>query len=428
VSDTQPRPHSEAWPLVIVGAGAAGMLAAIFAGRGGVRTLLFETRAQPGAKIRVSGGGRCNVLPSRAELGDFHTHGSTNSMRKLLFSWPLQEVRAFFETDLGIPLELEPSGKLFPKSNDPREVVAALLSACEAAGVTLRRDCRVTEIRRRDGGGFELVCADGQCVLAERMCLATGGLSLPKTGSDGAGLAMARRLGHSLVPTHPALVPLLTPETGWGELAGISLPVCLRVLRAEKTLEQREGDFLFTHRGFSGPVVLDVSHHFAGADGAGRRLLAHWGGADKDWDALLRTGGSKRIEAILREHLPRRLARHLIERAGVDPQARAGEFAREQRKRLVGELTRCELAVSGDEGYRTAEVTDGGIALSEVEPAGLESRVVPGLHFCGEILDLSGRIGGYNFLWAWVSGRLVGTAVARWAAGSRDKVDSKELS
>jgi hypothetical protein len=385
-----------------------------------VRTLLLETRPRPGAKIRVSGGGRCNVLPSRAGPEDFHSHGSRHSLRKLLFSWPLEEVRAFFEADLGIPLALEPSGKLFPKSNDPREVVAALLSACEAAGVTLRSDCRVVEARRCDDGGFELACEDGQRVRAARMCLATGGLSLPKTGSDGAGLAMARRLGHAIVPTHPALVPLLTSETEWSELAGIALPVVLQVRRGAKVLEQREGDFLFTHRGFSGPVVLDVSHHFAGEDGAQQRLFAHWGGAGEDWDVLLRAGGSKRVEAILREHLPRRLARHLIERARVDPQARASEFAREPRKRLVRELTQCELAVSGDEGYRTAEVTDGGIALSEVEPGGLESRVVPGLHFCGEILDLTGRIGGYNFLWAWVSGRLVGTAVARSSAGSRD--------
>ena len=221
---------------------------------------------------------------------------------------------------------------------------------------------------------------------------------------------MASQLGHSIVPTHPALVPLLTSETEWSELAGVALPVSLQVKRGEKILDQREGDFLFTHRGFSGPVVLDVSHYFAGEGGA--RLFAHWGGSDNDWDASLRGGGSKRIESILRERLPRRLARYLIARGKADPQARASEFTRAGRKRLVRELTQCELAISGNEGYRTAEVTDGGIALSEVEPAGLESRLVPGLHFCGEILDLTGRIGGYNFLWAWVSGRLVGTAVA----------------
>jgi hypothetical protein len=407
--------------LAVVGAGAAGLLAALFAARGGVRTLLLETRPEPGAKIRVSGGGRCNVLPSRAELDDFHTHGSRNSLRHLLASWPLAEVRTFFEHDLGIALVVEPTGKVFPASNDPREVVAALLERCAAAGVELVCGFRVVALRHcaEDGARFELESADGRRLRATRVVLATGGLSLPKTGSDGGGLELARAHGHALVPTHPALVPLLAAEPRWGELAGVSLPVRLGVWHGEGRLEEREGDFLFTHTGFSGPVVLDVSYHFTCPLHERPRLFAHWGGAHADWEAALLRGGAATLAGVLREHLPRRLAALLLERAGLDGETRCAELRRGARQCLLLELEHCELELAGDEGYRTAEVTDGGIPLSEVEPRALESRLVPGLHFAGEILDATGRIGGYNFLWAWVTGRKAGQGIARLTAGTR---------
>jgi predicted Rossmann fold flavoprotein len=408
----------QVWPAVVVGAGAAGMLAAIFAGRSGVRTLLLETRPQPGAKIRVSGGGRCNLLPSQLEADDFHTHGSAHAMRNVLLSWPLEEVRAFFEGELGIPLKVEPTGKVFPVSDDPREVVAALLAECARAGVELAGGFRVASARRAEGEPFRFELADdtGRTVRAERVALATGGLSLPKTGSDGGGLELARALGHELVPTHPALVPLLTADPAWRELAGISLPVRLTVLREERALESRCGDFLFTHAGFSGPVVLDLSHHFAGAAGARCSLHAQWGGdGAPDWERLLREGGKQRVESILREALPRRLAGVLLARAGIAAEQKASEFPREARKRLLEQLAACPLAIRGDEGYRTAEVTDGGIALAELKTRTLESRVVPGLFFAGEMIDVTGRIGGYNFLWAFVSGRKVGRALGESA-------------
>ena len=396
--------------LAVVGAGAAGLFAALFAARGGVRTLLLETRPQPGAKIRVSGGGRCNVLPSVAELADFHTHGSRNSLRNLLFSWPLAEVRAFFERDLEIALVVEPTGKVFPASNDPREIVGALLAKCAEAGVELVCGFRVVGLRR-SADGFELTSEDGRSVSAARVVLATGGLSLPKTGSDGGGLQMARELGHALVATHPALVPLLAADERWGTLAGIALPVELTVRHGDKPLEQRTGDFLFTHKGFSGPVVLDLSHHFTCPERERPRLFARFGGA-VDWDAALVGGGAATAAVVLRKDVPRRLAALLLERAGVDAETRCAELTRASRLALVRELSDCELTLRGDEGYRTAEVTDGGIALADVEPRALESRRVPGLFFAGEMLDATGRIGGYNFLWAFVTGRKVGQGIA----------------
>ncbi len=401
--------------VAAVGAGAAGLLAAIFAAREGARTVALETRAKPGAKIRVSGGGRCNVLPSVMELADFHTSGSPRTMRNVLFSWPLEEVRAFFERDLGVALYVEEdTGKVFPRSDDAREIVAALLDALRASGAELVAPFRVVDLAppAAPGAPFRLVADDGRELRARRVVLATGGLSLPKTGSDGGGWELARRLGHTLVPTHPALVPLRTSDTAWTDLTGISCRARLTARRGDRVEEQRTGELLFTHRGFSGPVVLDVSHNRT-RPGAGDVVVeARWLPDEVDWEGALRRGGRGTVGGVVREHLPRRLAAVLLATAGVPPEQRLAELTREQRRAVERALTACPLPVDGDEGYRTAEVTAGGVPLAEVVTKTLESRVVPGLHLCGEMLDVTGRIGGFNFLWAWVTGRKAGRAAA----------------
>lgn len=402
------------WPCVVIGGGAAGLLAGIFASRGGAPALVLETRKSPGAKIRVSGGARCNLLPSELAPEDFHTRGSTNVVRNVLQSWPLAEVRRFFEQELGIALKVEETGKVFPESDDPREVVLGLLGALADAGGILVGGARVATLQRQGPDGpFELQLEDGRIVRARRVCLATGGLSLPKTGSDGRGFLFARSLGHSILPLRPALVPLLALEPEWATLAGISLVARADVLRGDKRVDSRQGDFLFTHKGFSGPVVLDVSWHFTGETSADARLAMAWlGDGAPDWEALLSRGGRQTLGGTLREHLPRRLVHVLLARAGLEPEGALAGLSREGRKRLVRELSQCEIKLAGDEGYRTAEVTDGGVPLAELRTQTLESRNVPGLHFAGEIVDVCGRIGGYNFLWAWVSGRKAGTAIA----------------
>ncbi len=410
-------------PCAIVGAGAAGLTAAIFAARGGASPLLLESKPRPGAKIRISGGGRCNVLPSVFELGDFHTAGSKNALRNLLAAWPLEAVHEFFERELGVALTVErETGKVFPVSDDAGEVLVALIRECEHSGARLVGDSRVESVSLREddlGRTFELAIADRPALRARSLVLTTGGLSIPKTGSDGRGFEIARSLGHSSVATYPALVPLSTNDAGFTELAGIALRVRLRAVRGDEVLEERVGNLLFTHRGFSGPTVLDLSHHVA-RDPSGRvRIVAHWiGERDGDWDEALRRGGKQSIGGIVDERLPKRLARLLCSRAGVDAAKRASELSREERLALVGALENCELPISGNEGYRTAEVTGGGIPLAEVSTKTLESRIVPGLYFAGEIVDVTGRIGGFNFLWSWISGRTVGRAVAAALARS----------
>ena len=427
----RPAADDGPWDVVVVGAGAAGLMAALFAGRAGASVLLLETRPRPGAKIRVSGGGRCNVLPSAAAPADFHTSGSTASLRKILSSWSLAQVREFFAGDLGVPLKREADGKLFPRDDDPRRVVRGLLDACRAAGVSLWGERRVARVALRElppragrGGGrdapergFALMAAGGATVACRRLVLATGGLSLPQTGSDGHGYALARSLGHSLMTPYPALVPLLSTDRRWAELAGVSLTATVSAARGGKVVARRQGSFLFTHRGFSGPVVLDMSRHATGPEGEATRLLARWGGAVAPaWDPLLRRGGARPLVALLSEHLPRRLAGRLVAAAGLDARARPADLDRARRLALVALLEACELPIAGSEGYGKAEVTGGGIPLAEIEPRTLASRVAPGLHLAGEMLDVTGRIGGFNFLWAWVTGRLAGEAAAHGAA------------
>jgi len=400
-------------PVIIVGAGAAGMMAGIFAARAGVPVVLVDTRAKPGAKIRLSGGGRCNVLPAQVDLDDYFTSGSRNALRNILFSWPLEAVRHFFTNDLGIPLKEEPSGKLFPASDRAADVARGLLDALRRSGAELRAPWRVTALDRLPAGGFALTSADGEQLECQQLVLATGGLSWPKTGSDGVGLDLAISLTHGRVPTHPALVPLHSADVGWRALSGLSVHVRLTVEDSGRQIDEGEGDLLFTHRGFSGPVIMDLSGHVT-RPGGDVVLRVHWGGsAIADWDGALRASGRRTIGSVLRRHLPDRLATALLQRVALAADTSLSELPRADRGRLVDILSRFELPVRGSAGYNSAEVTGGGIPLAEVTPASLESRLVPGLHFCGEMLDVTGRVGGYNFLWAWVTGRKVGWAVAR---------------
>lgn len=398
---------------IVVGAGAAGITAAIFAARGGADVLVLESRPKPGAKILVSGGGRCNVLPSKVELSDFQGSGSRNSLRNILMSWPLDDVREFFEADLGVPLKVEASGKFFPQSDRAKDVVDALLAKLEASGARLVPGFRVSGIEHREHGSFVVRSEDGQERHGRKLVLATGGRSLPKSGSDGAGLEFARALGHSVAPTYPALVPLLSADERWVQLSGVSLRARVEARDAERLLETRSGDFLFTHRGFSGPVILDMSRHLTEPDSTAA-LFVQWGGGQPgEWEARLASAGGSTVSALLRRELPARLVALLLDRIGVSGSAKVAELPREKRKTLIEQLERFELPVSGDEGFRRAEVTGGGVPLAELRGRTLESRQLPGLHLCGEILDVTGRIGGFNFLWAWVTGRIVGRAMAK---------------
>lgn len=411
--------------VVVVGAGAAGTMAAIFAATAGAEVVLVERTRDGGRKILISGGGRCNVLPLRVDESRFVTDSSPNLLRKMVRAWPLAEQRAFFESTLGIPLEEEvESLKLFPASHKARDVRDGLLDHARRQGVQMRMETRVTDIAP-SGGGW-LVSVDNDVpIAADAVILATGGLSVPNTGSDGAGLSMLARLGHTMHPTYAALTPLTAEAAAFNGLSGISLSVTLAARSAERTA-QASGGFLFTHHGYSGPSVLNVSHvlvraraEHGGAPDAQTTVRVQWSSmADAEWEAALAPHGARTVTGALRAVLPDRLAAVLLAQASVEPHRALSELRRDERRRLIDTLVRGTLPWHGDEGYKKAEVTGGGVALNEVDARTMESKRHPGLYLCGEVLDAFGPIGGYNFLWAWATGRAAGVGAAAPLAGS----------
>ena len=410
--------------VAVVGAGAAGLMAAAFAASSGARVTLLERTKDGGRKILISGGGRCNVLPSVLAPERFVTDSPTHLLRGMLRAWPLHEQRAFFEDDLQIPLALEEeSGKLFPRSNKAKDVRDALVGFARSKGVEIQFDTTLTDFNASTTG-FALTTSKGD-LQVDRVIVATGGLSVPATGSDGTGLDIARRLGHRMIDTYPALTPLFGKDESHTSLSGVSLDVRLRALVrrrlgdggkvGSKTIETF-GGFLFTHRGYSGPSVLDISHLTARGERPtiraawSVRTAAEW---TKDFEAPSAT-----VLTILARYIPARLAEHLMIEIGIPDDRRTSSLKRSERLALIDALTGYPLAWSGNEGYKKAEVTGGGVALDEIDPKTLESKRVPGLYLCGEMLDAFGPIGGHNFAWAWATGRAAGLAAGTPGRGT----------
>ena len=334
-------------------------------------------------------------------------------LKRLLRTWRLEDVSDWFERELGIPLKTEDDGRVFPVSDKARDVRDGLLEACRSAGVHAEFPWRVDAIEAGDGG-FVLRADDGREARARQVILATGGQSVPQTGSDGHGYRIAKALGHSILPTYAALVPLTSNEEVWKELSGLSVEVRWRARKDGKTLDEGVRELLFTHKGFSGPAILDASH-WAVREGA--EIVVSWqDGDEEDWVAWLNGRARRGVEKTLADRLPKRLAAAIVEIAGLRPDLRCGNLDRGTRARLLQTLCAYPLPISGHRGFQVAEVTGGGIPIGEVNPSTLESRSAAGLYLCGEILDVFGRMGGYNFLWAWITGRLAGESAARVGA------------
>ncbi len=410
-------------PVAVIGAGAAGLLAALTAARAGAPVILIERTTDGGRKILISGGGRCNILPSVAEPERFVTDSSMNTLKRMLRAWPVDQQKAFFERELAMRLVLEEeSGKLFPETDKARDVRDRLVARVREAGARIWLGATVADVTpAADGAPWTVAMQGAPPLSASAVVLATGGLSVPATGSDGIGLAIARRLGHEIHTTYPALTPLLAEPAVHADLAGVSLDVTLQAPGARPRFSTK-GGFLFTHRGYSGPTVLDASHLAVRSLVQGKErqpLTARWTARDFDaWETAL-TQSRGPVGALVSRELPARLAARIMEEAGVDPADSLARLEREPRRRLATLLADYPLPWTGDEGYRKAEVTGGGLELSEVDPGTLESRRHPGLFFCGEMLDAFGPIGGHNFMWAWATGRAAGLGAAASASARR---------
>ena len=388
-------------------------MAAISAGRAArergvpLRIVAIDSAKKIGAKILISGGGRCNITNEVVRAQDFN--GLQNGIGKVLRTFGVADTIAFFE-DLGVPLKREETGKIFPISNRARDVVEALLAAAEDVGVEIVSGMAVVSIEP----GF----VSNGSIRADRVILAAGGRSVPKTGSDGSGYALARRLGHTVTATFPALVPLIVTPGHWiTTISGTSVDAELSVKSPTgRVLHRHRGSMLFTHFGLSGPVVLDISRHWIANQPA--TLSANFlpGETFDSLEAALLNAGRRNpratVSSVLRGRLPERL---LTQLAPVTP---LGRMIKDARRRIVRDVVNYTLPVIRDRGFDYAEVTAGGVPLEEIDLATMESRVCKNLYLCGEILDVDGRIGGFNFQWAWASGRSAGLS----GSGLKSKV------
>lgn len=412
--------------VVVIGGGAAGLLAAARAAELGCSTLLLEKNRRPGVKILMSGGTRCNITQSTDRRGIVAAFGAAGSfLHSALAALGPRELVELIEAE-GVPTKIEETGKIFPASDKASDVLEALLRRLARSGCELRCEEPLLDLVQ-SGQHFQLTTSR-QTFAVAKVILTTGGRSYPGAGTTGDGYRFAARLGHTIVPQRPALTPV-TVEAAWvRELKGITVPdVVVRVIETPvpneagkpRALATRRGSLLFTHWGLSGPVVLDVSREISGHPQP-RRLTLECDFLpnlkDAALDEMLRqmasAAGKRQLVGILPEELPRRLAESLLQLAQISPEQKAAELSKARRGQLVRFLKHNCVPVTGTLGFEKAEVTAGGVSLDEVDSRTMHSKLVPGLYLAGEVLDLDGPIGGYNFQAAFSTGWLAGSSVS----------------
>ncbi len=390
---------------IVIGAGAAGMMCAAVAGQRGARVLLIDHATKLGEKIRISGGGRCNFTNRHAQPANFLSD-NPDFCRSALARYGAQDFIALVRRH-GIAFHEKHKGQLF--CDDSSEQIIALLRAeCDAGRVRWAMPCRVRRVAARGDGGFELDTDDGS-LQARRVVIATGGLSIPKIGASDFGYRIARQFGLRVIEPQAALVPLtFTDWQPFVPLAGVSLEV-----RIGCNGMHFDEDLLFTHRGLSGPAILQISSFWNPGDTLALDLAPSFAG-----DALAvalvahKRQSRQTLTNVLAALLPRRLAEGWIASHGLGGDARIADASDKSLRALASGLQQWRLQPDGSEGWRKAEVTRGGVATDELSQSTFEARRVPGLHFIGEVVDVTGWLGGYNFQWAWSSGVACGMALA----------------
>ena len=406
--------------MAVVGAGPAGLMAAIAAAERGRRVVLLEQLERPGAKLLATGGGRCNLtntLRPPEFMARFGRQG--RFMQPALAAMDARGLRAFLDT-LGVPTHAPDGVHVYPASDSALDVQRALWRRAKELRVAVRLGVRVTGLWI-EAATLRGLQTEGGRAAARRVVLATGGRSHPALGATGTGYVLARQAGHTLVEPTPALVPLAVREAWPRRCAGVALrPARLWIDLPRRSRSGVTGDVLFTHAGLSGPAVLDVSGDVAVLLGGCREVPIRLDLApDTPAEAWLRrfdrwqaVGGAKTVRTHLDRHLPKSLAAAVGAAAGIGPEARPAQVARPARQALAELLTAAPLTVIGTQGWDAAMVTRGGVNLKEVDPHTLGSRRLRGLAFAGEILDLDGPTGGFNLQWAFSSGRLAGRSAA----------------
>lgn len=403
------------YDLVIVGGGPAGLASAIFAGRSRHKSLILERLNSPGKKLLATGGGHCN-LTNTLSLETF----ARNFGKQWRFTMPAfqglnpQELRDFF-TGLGVQTESPDGFHVFPVSNKASDVLNALLSECGKLGVEIQNGNTAKQLIVENGTIRGLVTDSGE-IKADNVIVASGGKSYSSLGSNGSGYHLAKFAGHKIIDPIPALVELHCSETWAGSCAGIALKkIRIEVHHPKRATEFSEGDFLFTHSGISGPAVLNISgtvSELLRQNNSAEVFLNFFPGkSSSDWinyfDLWQKKDGRKQVVKILSEYLPRRLAEIFCSESGCE-NTEASRLSRPSREKLSSMLSSCRLKITGTAGFDKAMVTRGGVSLKEINPQTMESRIVKGLYFAGEVIDIDGPCGGFNLQWAFSSGRLAG--------------------
>lgn len=424
--------HHSTTPISIIGAGASGLMTAITIGRAieasgadpakeGI--LLLDGAKKIGIKILVAGGGRCNVTHHKVDEKQYATT-KPPIVRSTLKRFSAQDSINFFN-ELGVELKQEDTGKMFPITDDAHTVLDALLNECNRLGIRIVNPWRVDRVESlNDGFIIHRASIDQESqdsIHADRIILATGGRALPKSGSDGQGYTIAQSLGHSITDhILPALVPLVVAQQSkWiTELSGISTRATISAVSSTgKHIKSFTNDLLCTHFGVSGPGPMDISRWFTTARLIDRdtTLIINWipGHSFEDIDHQLNNLGKAQVVTHLRTRIPERLARALCKQAQIDPSTPGHSLTREARRKLAHLLTETRVYINDDRGFTHAEVTAGGVPIEEVNRKDFRSKRCPNLWLVGEILDVDGRIGGFNFQWAWSTGYIVGNAVAK---------------
>lgn len=416
------------WDVVVVGAGAAGLLAAARAAEAGKRTVLLEKNRRPGVKILMSGGTRCNLTHNTDRRGIIEAFGKPGQfLHSALAALGPRELVELIEAE-GVATKIEETGKIFPVSNKATDVLEALLLRFRRSGAILALDDRLTTLESAPPG-FRLYTAR-DVISADRVIVTSGGKSYPGSGTTGDGYVWAKSFGHSIVMPTPALTPITSSEPWIASLKGITVPdVEVRVTQTASQdgvtgksveLDRRRGSFLFAHFGLSGPAPMDVSRAISRhSNPKSLQLICDFLPTMTEEQLAqaiqheCTSGGKRELASIVGRWLPNRLAEALIKVAGLRSDLRGAELSKSDRAKLVSGVKRQSISISGTLGFEKAEVTAGGVSLDEVDSRSMQSKLVPNLYFAGEVLDLDGPIGGYNFQAAFSTGWLAGQSAAR---------------
>ncbi|MEC4684322.1 MAG: NAD(P)/FAD-dependent oxidoreductase [Nitrospirota bacterium] len=413
--------QTEKYDLAIIGAGPAGMMAALRASECGANVVLLEKNSIPGIKLLMTGKERCNITNAEPDVRKFADNLGKNGrfLLSALYHFGIEETIDFFHKN-NLKTKIERGGRVFPESDKAKDVHGLFLRLIKENRITLLTSCRIKKISQRQNR-IEKIILDNSGIKAENYLLCTGGLSYPRTGSTGDGYTWARQMGHTIIKPEPALTPISVKEKWVKELEGLSLKnVRVSVYQGNKKQDERFGEALFTGSGLSGPIILDMSKSTGKILVNGKADLFIDFKPALDFKVLdkrilhdLEKYGNRSIKNILPELLPKKLIPVILELAGIEPEKKGHSITREERKKLRLLLKEFPLTIEGLSGFSKAIITAGGVSLKEIDPKTMRSRIIKNLYFAGEILNLDGPTGGYNLQVCWSTGYLAGESAAK---------------